>query len=301
VQFRENTIMTENEEKNLESDTQKTHAEVDQIVSRAEPEADPNVLKDNNKQTVGTSVLSKNWVKICLAVIPIVVAVGAYSSDSLALRLIPDDTFSVASWVNMGNRENSEGNVYTHWYRAYYDPNFGKLLAPIHAMVLIGIRNESNHSQIIRGVKIELLGYDNNWHPATTLLEEDGVIYITSKNTHPLTRGDLYDMKGLLLESIYSFPRLSPRDFVSGWLLLEFPAPHHEAAIKGRKLRITLHSGFGEKEEHEIKLVNNSDLLWPLTLKALLKTRDSVEDFSEFEVCSETDLNIRLQKTRDSP
>jgi hypothetical protein len=220
----------------------------------------------------------------------LIIAIGAYSKDSLFVRyLIPVKTFSVVRSTSMG------GSVNTGIFRAY-QTKYGELLAPVQVMLYLNIRNESDYTQTIEGVLLEFREPNGNWLPIKVLSYGSG-IYTDFGGSTQLKKAKLLDLEGISLEANLGSGSLAPQHVVSGWLFLEYPEEFRNKNMLKTQLRITIYSGFGERESQEIRDVDlPSDAAQ--TRSAFLKFKGIERDISGLTILAEGDLMKKLAEKR---
>ena len=237
---------------------------------------------DQNANIDETSSIKKFWNRFIFTIIPILVAIGAYSSDSLFIRIFSSDyKFSVVRTTMLG------GTVNTGFFRAY-STALGELIAPIQILMYVNIRNDSTNPQSIEGIKLEFEDKSDNetWYPIKILSRGNGIYFLTSHSLKDATELDFQNVD--LLENLGK-GKLLPRDVISGWLFLEFPEKFRKKNMLISNIRLTIYSGFGEKELHiitPVDLDNNS----AQTRFASLKPTSIKRDLSNLKIMSETDL-----------
>jgi hypothetical protein len=182
--------------------------------------------------------------------LPVVLAIGAYSKSSLFSRyFIYTNTFSVVRSVAMG------GTSHTGFYKVYTS-SFGELLAPIQILLYLNIRNDSDEPQTIEGFLLEFKQENENWTPVTVLEKRTGVIYAALGDATRLKQANQLDFSGISFEENISAGTFPPHGVLSGWLFLEFPDKYRERNMLPASYRITFFSGFGERETHQLHNVD---------------------------------------------
>lgn len=230
----------------------------------------------------------KNISSLLLFVIPILVAIGAYSRDSIFIRLIESkDTYSVVRSTAMG------GKVSTGFFRAY-PTAFGELLAPIQMLLYLNIRNNSDFEQTIEGIMMEV-GDNDSWIPVRCLFVGNGIY--SALGVEGLRESTLFDFRDNNLLNNLGRGRIPPQEVISGWLFLEFPKQYWNTNVLNSQLRVSIFSGFGENEKHIIAPVNLPKDA-NQTRSASIKPAGIKKDLSKLEILSEGDLYERFEKQR---
>lgn len=232
-------------------------------------------------------VKSNNYLIILLAILPIIVAIGAYSSESLFIKIFKSkNTYSVVRVTSMG------GTVNTGFFRAY-PTAFGELLAPIQMLLYLNIRNESEFEQLIEGVLLEIQDKDNTWITIKSLVVGLGIF--SALGDKGLKESIQLDFNGQNLIKNLGQDRIKQKDVISGWLFLEFPKKFRSQNVLHKKIRITFFSGFGERESHIITTVDLPEKATQ-TRGASFKPLSGKRDLSKLEILAEEDLFNRFKK-----
>jgi hypothetical protein len=223
----------------------------------------------------------------------ILVAIGAYSKGSVFVRyLISPKIFSVVRTTSLG------GSANTGIFNSYHT-KYGELLTPVQIMLYLNIRNESDEPQTIEGILLEFQGQDSRWTPVTVLSPHHGSgVYTDFGGSTQLKKAKLLDLQGMSLELTLGSGSLAPHQVVSGWLFLEFPEQFRKSNMLNNPLRITICSGFGEREIHNIKHVDLPPNATQ-TRKAFLKFTGGERDISQLPIMAESDLMKKLAEERE--
>ena len=282
----------------LPLDLPETSSDLGKVPLRLIPDQEPDVTDHRKKPATDLHNSGRDsnrhgsrsvlwWVGIFISVL---LAVGAYSKDSLFVRyLVPHITFSVVRTTAMGGTSN------TGIFRAYLT-KFGELLAPVQIMLYLNIRNNADEPQSIEGILLEFQASYGNWIPARLLSIGQGV-YADFGGATQLKEAHLLDLRGIALDANLGSGLLAPHAVASGWLLLEFPAPFRDKNMLQAPLGITIFSGFGERETHMIPPVD----LPPgaeQTRTAFLKPSGTKRDISNLPILSEEDLMKKFDEER---
>jgi len=194
--------------------------------------------------------LSRQVLLIVSTCISLIISIGAYSKDSIFVRYFKHQKkFSISRQVAIDGTATSGFYANARWYKAYAS-EYGTVLAPIHFLQYINIRNDSEDPQIIGGVMVEIQKENGQWIPLHILSPATGTIYNTIGGVGGLTHATTVDFLGNLLETNIAKGVLQPHGIVSGWLFLEFPEGTYKDLESALRLRVF--SGFGENEEHKI-------------------------------------------------
>jgi len=244
--------------------------------------------KRPTKRTVEDERKSKKFNSFILLIIPFLVAIGAYSRDSLFIRILESkDTYSVVRSTAMG------GTVNTGFFRAYPSA-FGELLAPIQMLIYLNIRNNGDFEQTVEGIMMEV-GDNNSWQPVRCLIVGSGIY--SALGTEGLKESTLLDFSDNNLLDNLGRGRIPTKEVVSGWLFLEFPKEYWKTNVLKSQLRISIFSGFGENERHIIAPVNLPENA-NSTRSASIKPAGIKKDLSKLEILSEGDLYKRFEAQR---
>lgn len=220
----------------------------------------------------------------------VLISIGAYSKDSLFVRyLVPINRFSAVQSTSIG------GTANTGIFRAY-QTKYGELLAPVQVMLYLNIRNESDEPQTIEGILLEFQEPTGKWAPVKVLSYGNGY-YTDFGGATQLKKAKILDVDQILLEKNLGSASLAPHNVVSGWLFLEFPEEHRNINMLKAKLRLTLYSGFGEKEQHNINKVDLPENA-AQTRSAYLKFHPGERDISNLPILAEDDLRKKLAAER---
>jgi len=122
-------------------------------------------------------------------------------------------------------------------------------------MIYLNIRNETDQPQTVEGILLEVQDDGGGWQPVTVLHPGIG-IYADFGGTTQLKKAKLLDFQDTNLQINLGSGTLAPHHVASGWLLLEFPEQFRERNMLFAPLRITVCSGFGERETHKISNVD---------------------------------------------
>ena len=244
--------------------------------------------KENPKQKVEREEIKPsplNFAKYFIPLIAVVVAIGAYSSDSLFLKIFKStDIYNVVRVTSMGGTQN------TGYFRAYPSA-FGELLAPIQMLLYLNIRNQSEFEQIIQGILLEIKDTDNSWKPIKALLVGNGIFSALSENG--LKEAMLLDFKEQNLIENLGQKRIKQKDVISGWLFLEFQKKFRNQNVLNKTIRITFYSGFGEQEIHVLAPI---DLPKKATQTRIASFKPTLKhDLSSLSILAEEDLFDRFK------
>jgi hypothetical protein len=215
-------------------------------------------------------------------------AIGAYSTDSIGFRLLHrPQRFSVASPMQMG------GSTKLAVFRPYATTS-GELLAPVHTMIFLDIRNASPEPQLVKAVEVEFMHLDGTWIPARVLRVDPALgIYSDPEMATQLKQARKLNFEGEDLLSNLGAAPIPLGGIVSGWVFLELPPPFREHRMSHLH-RITLFSGFGEKETYTLAAgVGSQDATE--TRFAQLRPGELTRDLSALEIVSEYDLFERFR------
>jgi hypothetical protein len=247
-------------------------------------------VKNNDKPSAHEKVRSKSKTALILGTLfSVLISIGAYSKDSLFVRfLIKTHRFSVVRSTSIGGTANSG------FFRAYQTA-YGELLAPVQVLLYLNIRNESDEPQTIEGILLEFQEPSNKWAPVKVLSYGNG--YYADFATQ-LKKAKILNVDQILLEKNLGSASLAPHSVISGWLFLEYPEEYRNQNMLNAKLRLTLYSGFGEKEQHDVNNVNlPQDAAH--TRSAYLQFHPGERDISKLPILAETDLMKRLEAERN--
>jgi len=246
--------------------------------------------RSNSNALPNGMILSKQHpvIKLLVTLLPILVAVGAYSRDSIFVQLLTSkSTYSVVRGTAIGGKEN------TGFYRAYATP-LGTLLAPIQMFLYLHIRNDSDFDQIIEGLLVEVQDEDKTWEPVNSLMIGYGIY--SARSIEGLKESTLLDFNEENLVDNLGKGKIHSKDVVSGWLFLEFPREFREQNAMRQTLKITLFSGFGEQETHLIQpAILHNDATQ--TNAASFGATKIKKDLSNLKVLAEKDYD-RLNKQK---
>lgn len=230
-------------------------------------------------------------IKSIFTILAIIVAIGAYSVDSLFVRFFSSDQiYSTVRVTSMGGTKN------TGIYRSYSSA-YGEVLAPVQMLMYLNIRNESKFDQIVEGILIEIQDENKNWMPVTSLDEANGIY--TAMGRNGLKESILLDFSSQNLLVNLGQGRIKPRDVISGWLFLEFPSLFHKKNVLMEKYQITIFSGFGERETHLISVVDlpeNANQTRIASFRPLKPKRD----LSNKMIISQEDLRNSFKKKKNA-
>lgn len=195
-------------------------------------------------------------------IITILVAIGAYSTNSLFVELLKNNNkFQVrnlAKFRSVGY--NSSFMI------ADSLPDGSFIINPTQVIMFTYVRNISENDQVIEAIQVEVQKKDGSW--VNVLVNDKNRFDIMGNDVNDIKNDVFFSTDGsierclllefknnLLLENI-SNTVIEPNETRSGWLLLSFPHNHWYNKLSLQPLRITFYSGFGEKETHSIKFVD---------------------------------------------
>jgi len=247
-------------------------------------------VKNNDNPSAHEKVRSKSKTILILGTLfSVLISIGAYSKDSLFVRyLIQPHRFSVVRSTSIGGTANS--GIFRAYQTAY-----GELLAPVQVLLYLNIRNESDEPQTIEGILLEFQESSNKWAPVKVLSYGSG--YYADFGATQLKKAKIMNVDQILLEKNLGSASLAPHSVISGWLFLEYPEEYRSQNMLNAKLRLTLYSGFGEKEQHD---VNNVDLPKNAahTRSAYLQFYPGERDISKLPILAESDLMQKFEAER---
>jgi hypothetical protein len=216
----------------------------------------------------------------------ILVAIGAYSKDSVIIDLITQKkTYSVVRSTSMGGTESTG-------FLRLYPTSFGNKLAPIQMLVYLSIRNNSEYEQIIQGVKVEIKS-GTSWRPVRCLSKGSGIF--TAFNG--IEKASLEDFNENDLIVNLGNSTIKSNNIVQGWLFLEFEKEFRSQNVLQSEFKITLFSGFGESEPYLIKNIDIGDNSVG-TRSAEMKSTQIIQNLSNIEILPEGDLYERFEFNR---
>ena len=215
------------------------------------------------------SLARQHWKLVGASIGGFLIAVGAYSEDSLAVRLFYRPSLYS---VSVGS---------TFWAPAgsavclcSYLTGAGELLAPVQLLIYLQVRNDSYVPQLIDAVHLDVQGAQKQWINAKILRVVEGTGVYWPNSTNGLKEARTQNLDGVdLLQNLGKGP-IAPGGLVSGWIPVEFPRAFTFTNPMDCGLRVTLFSPFKESESHELRLSNT----YP---DGAAETRGATMDFGE--------------------
>jgi len=247
--------------------------------------------KKNGKRSSNdkTKIATSSIISFVFTILTLLVAIGAYSVDSLFVRLFSSDqVYSIVRVTSIGGTRNT--GIYRSFNSAY-----GDVLAPIQMLLYLNIRNESNSDQIIEGILIEIEDKNKNWISVTSLDEGNRIYSAMGQNGLKESIPLDFNSQNLLLN--LGQGRIRPRDVISGWLFLEFPSAFHKINVLCKKFKITIFSGFGERETHLINAVDLPEGASQTRL-ATFRPLKRKKDLSNLLIVSQQELRNSFKKKK---
>lgn len=233
----------------------------------------------------------KQTLLILSACTSLIVSIGAYSKDSIFVRYFKHKKkFSISRQVAIDGTATSGFYANARWYKAYAS-QYGTVLAPIHILQYLNIRNDSEDPQAIGGIIIEVKKENGEWLPLHILSPYTGTIYNTVGGVGGLTHATTVDFLGNLLEANIAKGVLPPHGIVSGWLFLELPEGTYKDLDK--MLRLRIFSGFGESEDHSIQNIDLPPYATPVNPVGFKFSKEKF-DLSGLNIIPENELFKKL-------
>lgn len=209
------------------------------------------------------------FIQYAIPIISLLVAIGAYSKDSLFVNLFKSkDAFNVILSTTLNIGPSYFYTIHTDLTQSY--------VVQIPVLMKVNIRNSSDVEQIIEGVEIEVKDDSGKWRLLNSINVGNG-LFVPMNNE--LKRSQLVKMYGGALRNNLAQGIIKPRDVVIGWVYLDTPKDISLIGFLSRHFRITLYSGFGEKEVHDLEMRHMGDTNSAIRDEGVFKT-DTIKDFS---------------------
>ncbi|MBD2753743.1 hypothetical protein [Spirosoma validum] len=194
--------------------------------------------------TPSSNAWQKLWNFIKPHIGPVIgglIAIGAYSSDSILWQLFPHDEFNVSPMSGLFGTINGMNGLVQN-----PGSTESKVLVPSSCLIYVTIKNVSSSNQRIVGVGLECKNPVNEWEKLYCLQTHDGYYRLIENKKFQkfqLEGGNLMDTLGRAV--------LPPNAELSGWFIV--------ASLKNARqsyhmdnFRLTINKGYGKYEYKEL-------------------------------------------------
>ena len=222
--------------------------------------------KENKKLENLEKNLSKNnffWSKILSAfdtnkgaiigtIIGTIIAIGAYSKDSLFFQLFfPENTFG----VNIKTTMISPLNQGIGYILDSETSDSIKLMTAVNLLLYLDIKNNTNTNQFLEGIGLECKDSTGEWRELALkkIKSNEGFYFPMNKDSASLIT--FHDEN--ILDILGKSPTMMPNTMLNGYLMTESFIYSENLKYSPDEFRISFYSGFSKPDTQEFSVKEN--------------------------------------------